>query len=366
MKYIEYSNVIGLMSGTSADGIDVSIVNTNGITLSSTKINRIFPYSEKLKRKIRFIMNNPKYIWSKKSFLKNLENEITNEHINAVNFIKSEYRVKPSVIGFHGQTIYHDSKKKITIQLGSGDLLAKKTKCKVVFNFRKNDILHGGEGAPLAPIYHQCILHRLFGKEIGCIVNIGGVSNLSYIDKDSILGFDVGPGCGLMDEFVKKKCGKDYDEKGLFASRGIADQKIINKFFQNSFFNKSPPKTLDKFEFQEILNDGDFKKLNFLDGIATLTQITATSINIALEQLLHKPRVILIAGGGRHNDFLLKLLQNKTNLKISKIDNYNLDGDYIESELIAYLAVRYLNKLPSTFPSTTGTKTSVICGEIAQ
>ena len=153
-------------------------------------------------------MNNPKYIWSKKTFLKNLEIEITNEHIDAVNFIKSEYNIKPSVIGFHGQTIYHDSKRKISIQLGCGDLLAKKTNCKVIFNFRKNDILHGGEGAPLAPVYHQCILRRLFGKEVGCIINIGGVSNLSYINEDSLLGFDVGPGCGLMDEFVKKKSGR--------------------------------------------------------------------------------------------------------------------------------------------------------------
>ncbi len=366
MKYMEYSNVIGLMSGTSADGIDVSIVNTNGITLSSTKINCIFPYSTKLKRKIRFIMNNPKYIWSKKSFLKNLEIEITNEHIDAVNFIKSEYRVKPSVIGFHGQTIYHDSRNKITIQLGDGELLAKKTNCMVVYDFRSRDILNGGEGAPLAPIYHRCILYKLFGDTTSCIINIGGVSNISYISKNKMIGYDIGPGCGLMDEFVKKNYDIDFDSNGDLASSGIPNQKIVSKFLKNPFFKTPPPKSLDKFEFQKVFNKKDFKNLNKIDGIATLCNITAESISVTLKQLTPKPKFVLIAGGGRHNTHLLELIQNKTDLRISKIDDYNIDGDHIESELIAYLAVRFLNKLPSTYPFTTGTKAPVVCGELAK
>jgi anhydro-N-acetylmuramic acid kinase len=363
MKYLNYSNVIGLMSGTSADGIDISLVNTNGITLSSTKKNHIYPYSTKLKEKIRFIMNNPKYIWSKQSFIKTLEVDITNEHVDAVNFIKSKYGVKPSLIGFHGQTVYHDPKNKLSLQLGSGKLLAKKTNCMVVFNFRSNDIINGGEGAPLAPIYHKCILRKLFGKEASCIVNIGGVSNISYVNEDIMTGFDIGPGCGLMDEFVKKNYGKDFDSNGDLASNGLPSQKIVNNFLKNPFFKKIPPKSIDKFEFQKIFDTKDFIDLSIIDGIATLCSMTAASINMALQQLTPKPKFVLVAGGGRHNNHLLNLIQNKTDLRISKIDEYNIDGDYIEAELIAYLAVRFLNNLPSTYPFTTGAKTPIICGE---
>lgn len=365
MDHSNYSNVIGLMSGTSADGIDISIVNTNGIALSSTKKNYIFPYSTGLKENLRFIMKNPKYIWSKHSFIKNLEIDITNEHADAVSFIKSKYGIKPSLIGFHGQTIYHNPRQKLSVQLGNGDLLANKTNCMVVFNFRSNDISNGGEGAPLAPIYHKSILNNLFGKETSCIINIGGVSNLTYVNKQTVMGYDIGPGCGLMDEFIKVHFNKAFDIDGEFASKGIPNQKIINKFLNNPFFRKLPPKSIDKFEFQKIVNEKDFQNLSILDGISTLCHMTAESINLALHKLIPKPKSILIAGGGRHNKHLIKLIQNKTNLKINTIDDYNIDGDFIEAELIAYLAVRFLNKLPSSFPSTTGAKKPVICGELA-
>ena len=365
MTYSNYSNVIGLMSGTSADGIDVSLVNTNGINLSSAKKNYIFPYSAKLRENIRFIMNNPEYIWSKRSLINDLEVAITNEHADAVNFFKAKYGVEPSLIGFHGQTIYHNSKQKLSIQLGNGKLLAKKTNCMVVFNFRSNDILNGGEGAPLAPIYHKCILNNLFGNDPSCIINIGGVSNLTYVNQKIMTGYDVGPGCGLMDEFVLKHFNKEFDSEGSLASKGIPSKKIINNFLQNPFFEKLPPKSIDKFEFQKIINENDFQNLSILDGISTLCNMTAESINIALQNLIPKPKFVLISGGGRHNNHLLNLIQNKTKLMISTIDDYKIDGDYIEAELIAYLAVRFLNKLPSTYPLTTGVKNPIICGELA-
>jgi len=366
MKEKLYSNVIGLMSGTSADGIDISVVNTNGVTLSSTNKNLIFPYTQSIKKKLRFIMNNPEFIWKKKSFIKNLEICITNEHINAVNFIKTKYKITPSLIGFHGQTIFHDMNKKISIQLGDGKLLSKKTNCKVVFNFRSQDIQNGGEGAPLAPVYHKYILKKLFGETASCMINIGGVSNLSYINNDLISGFDTGPGCGLMDEYMQQHFSKGFDNNGTIASYGISDKKIIKKFMKDPFFFKSSPKSIDKFEFNHIFEDKGFLKLNACDGMATLCNLTAESINVALQQLDNLPKTVLVSGGGRHNNFLLTLIKNKTNLNILKVDDYNFDGDFIESELMAYLAARCLNKMPSTYPSTTGTKFPTICGELAK
>lgn len=364
MKEENFSNVIGLMSGTSADGIDVSIVNTNGITLSSKKENLIYPYSEKTKEKLRFIMKNSDYICKKKSFIEELELSITNEHVNAVNFVKRKYNITPSLIGFHGQTIFHDIQNKISIQLGDGQLLSNKTNCRVVFDFRSQDIKNGGQGAPLAPIYHKFLLQKIFGNTCSSFINIGGVSNISYVNKDIIVGFDTGPGCGLMDEYVKNYMNQDFDRNGEIASMGKPDHKIIKNFLKNSFFKKSPPKSIDKFEFSNILINDEFLRLNFFDGMATLCNITADTINIALNQFDVLPKSILVSGGGRYNSFLLNLIRKKTNLHISLVDDYNLNGDFIESELIAYLAVRNVNKLPSTYPSTTGTKIPTVCGRL--
>jgi anhydro-N-acetylmuramic acid kinase len=364
MKNKLHSNVIGLMSGTSADGIDISIVNTDGVDLSSNNQNLIFPYSENIKKKLRFIMNNPEYIWKKKSLINTLDLSVTKEHIDAVNFVKRKYGIKPSLIGFHGQTIFHDMKKKISIQLGNGRLLSEKTNCKVVFDFRSQDIQNGGEGAPLAPIYHQYILNKLFGKTAACMINIGGVSNLSYVSNELVSGFDTGPGCGLMDEYMQKNFNKHFDEHGTIASFGIPNQKIIKKIMNDSFFKKPPPKSIDKFQFKHIFEDKEFLKLNVFDGMATLCNLTADTISVALQELNPLPKAVLISGGGRHNNLLLTLIKNKTNSNIFKIDDYNFDGDFVESELIAYLAARCLNNLPSTYPFTTGTKFPTICGRL--
>lgn len=365
MKEIKYSNVIGLMSGTSADGIDVSIVNTNGITLSRNKENLIYPYSQNTKEKLRYIMNNTEHIWERKSFLKELELSITNDHIDAVNFVKNKFKITPSLIGFHGQTILHDIQNKISIQLGDGHLLSKKTNCKVIFDFRSQDIKNGGQGAPLAPVYHKFILNKIFGNTCACFINIGGVSNISYVYKDEIQGFDSGPGCGLMDQYIQENLNKDFDKNGKFSSKGKANEKLIKKILKNPFFEKPPPKSIDKFEFKNILSDKEFLKLNFFDGMATLCHITAETISIALDGFDVSPEAVLISGGGRHNNFLMHLIRKKCNLNIYKVEDFNLNGDFIESELIAYLAVRSLNQLPSTYPSTTGTNFPTICGRDA-
>ena len=231
MKEIKYSNVIGLMSGTSADGIDLSIVDTNGITLSRNKENLIYPYSENTKRQLRFIMNNISYILENKSFIRELELSITNDHIDAVNFVKNKFKITPSLIGFHGQTILHDIRNKLSIQLGNGQLLSRKTNCKVIFDFRSQDIKNGGEGAPLAPVYHKFILNEIFGNSCSCFVNIGGVSNITYLNKDYITGFDTGPGCGLMDEYIQKNMDRKSAVAIISWARpmiGFRDSQLLN------------------------------------------------------------------------------------------------------------------------------------------
>jgi anhydro-N-acetylmuramic acid kinase len=224
----------------------------------------------------------------------------------------------------------------------------------VVFNFRSKDLELGGQGAPLAPIYHQFIIEEFNLELPSCILNIGGVSNLTYWDGNKLFGFDTGPGNGLMDNYMSVISDKHFDRNGTLASKGTPDKKVITNFLNHEFFKKTPPKSLDKHSFIEFYNELLKKKYSNADFMATLAELTIESIVSSLKFLPHKVNSVLITGGGYRNIHLMKRLEDRLRLKLLNEKQLGIDFDYIESELIAYLSARSIYKLPITFPSTTG------------
>lgn len=353
------------MSGTSFDGIDASIVYTNGYKIKRTIFNKTFPYSKKTRLLIIKALNSPKSFCTNKIQFQTLSFLITLEHSKAVNKLIRDSKIKPFLIGFHGQTILHNPKDKISIQLGDGELLSKLVKTKVIYNFRLNDIKNGGEGAPIAPIYHQQIIKNKCLTLPSTIINIGGICNITYWDGKNLLGFDVGPGNNLMDQYMAKTFNKKYDNFGKKASKGIINYTLINNFLNNQFYKKSPPKSLERYELTSNHSLKKIYNLDKFDCMATLCALTSFGIKESFRFFPKKPETTVIVGGGQKNKFLVSLIKklNVSNLILTG-DEIDLPSDFIESELIAFLAIRKIKKLPSTFTSTTGVKTETVLGEI--
>jgi len=356
--------IIGLMSGTSIDGIDASLIYSNGRKLKRTKFNLTEPYSRNTKNKILKILEKPKSYLKNIKFLKELEKQITIEHAKVSKKIIGISKIKPKLIGLHGQTIYHDGKSKISIQLGDGKLLSDLLKTNVVYQFRKDDLLLGGEGAPIAPIYHKFLIKNLQLTLPSIILNIGGISNFTYWDGKNIFGFDVGPGNNLMDHFMRVKYNKNFDYNGNIAQKGTPDFELVKKYCSEIFFSKRPPKSLERIS---LIQNKYFKIITQLkpaDCLSTLIEITIKSIELGMKFLPRKVKNILIVGGGASNKYLVGKLRDKLNCNVYLPKDFNLNTHYIEAELIGYLAARKTEKLTSTFPSTTGVKKSTILGTL--
>ena len=349
MKY-DYLNIIGLMTGTSVDGIDISLVQTNGLELKRLNKNYFYEFTKSTKQKLINILNKDiSFNLERKRFL---DEFITNEHYLALKDL--DIVENCDLIGFHGQTIYHNAESKKSIQLGDPRLLSKMLKKNVIFDFRSNDISLGGQGAPLAPIYHKLIIEKLKLELPACIVNIGGVANLTYWDGEKLLGFDTGPGNALMDDYSMKKFKKKFDKNGDIASKGSPINEEVRNFLLQNYFKKIPPKSLDKYSFMKPYKKLILKKYSEYDIMATLLEYTSESIITSLRSLPKKIKSIMITGGGYRNHYLMKNLRGKLNFKIFEEQKPEINFDYIESELIAYLSARSIYKLPITFPSTTG------------
>jgi len=349
---------LGLMSGTSGDGIDVSLVKTDGDKKIEAISFETFPYKNGFKSLLRecLIANRRK----DPHFLHYCEKRLTLLHIDAVkNFLESK-KIKASkidLIGFHGHTVSHGSRgRRFSHQIGDGALLANESGIDVVDDFRSNDIARGGQGAPLAPIFHLAIAKQKPHPVV--FVNIGGVANVTWIDCNTgnFLGFDVGPGNTLIDRWVQRFTGKSFDPHGQYAAMGNVKKNILKTFLANRHFRKKPPKSFDILDF----NFDKFPKLSIEDGAATLTAITAHAIFMAQTYFPQKAHYWFICGGGRKNKFLFSMLKEliekdlKFNVNVSAIEEMGWDGDAIESQAFAYLAVRSIKGMPLTFPSTTG------------
>tara|TARA_X000000950_G_scaffold262650_1_gene334130 strand:- start:445 stop:1569 length:1125 start_codon:yes stop_codon:yes gene_type:complete len=362
---------LGLMSGTSGDGVDASVIRTNGINTYELIKDKYYEYDSdiykdihNLKEKIQKIEHLKKY----NEEINNLERKITIFHAEIVKKLNLS---DETIIGFHGQTIYHNPEEKISKQLGNGNLLNQLTNKNVIYNFRNNDILNGGQGAPLTPIFHKLISLQNQIKLPICFLNIGGISNITVVqckeNLHKLISKDIGPGNCLIDNWVRKNSSKKFDLDGQLASSGIKNE-IIFEQAQELYVNRNNKK---KLSFDT--NDFDIsfvRGLNLEDGVATLTDFTASIIgeelSLTFKSLKKKVREVLLCGGGRKNSILIKKIKDNlpSNINLKLIDDYKIDGDFIESQAFAFLAVRSILKLPISFPNTTGCIKSSTGGEL--
>ena len=355
-----FLNIIGLMTGTSADGIDISLVRTNGLDLERLNKNYFYEYSLNTKNEINDILKCDIYFNLERK--KYLDEFVTREHYCA---LKNLDIVKTcDLIGFHGQTIYHNPDNNISIQLGDPKSLAKLLKKNVVFDFRSNDLKFGGQGAPLAPVYHKFIIEMHDLPLPSCILNIGGVSNITYWDGNNLIGFDTGPGNALMNDYMLNKFNENFDKNGKIASKGTPIKSELEKFLKHDFFKTKPPKSLDRNEFSFQYTELIKKKISVNDIMATLAEFTIESIVKSLEILPKNIDNMIVTGGGYKNTYLMRRLKERLKLKILNEKELGIDFDFIEAELIAYLSARCIYKIPYTFPSTTGVLKPTLGGEL--
>ena len=346
---------LGLMSGTSLDGIDAAILRTDGERVFEFGPNTTVPYYAAFRARLRAILGAAAAGGGQ---LNSVVRDLTVKHASTVRFLLAENGMTASdidLIGFHGHTIWHDPGEGITRQIGDGELLSSLTGISVVDDFRSQDVAAGGQGAPLAPLFHA-VLARDLEKPLA-IVNLGGIANLTWIgpassagEDERILAFDTGPGNAPIDDWTFRLTGKGFDEDGALARAGTADEAIIDAILDHPFFRQPPPKSLDRHTFDLAGLDS----LSPADGAATLTNLTAAAVARARVFLPAAPRRWLVAGGGRHNGALMEALASALDASVETVEAVGWDGDVLEAQAFAYLAVRSRHGLPLSLPETTG------------
>ena len=354
---------LGLMSGTSLDGIDASILISDGENNIDIKRDYYEAYEGKFKRRLEEYIRNIETledIKKSQSEYNNLERKLTLKHSEISKKITNEYNNKVDLIGFHGQTIVHRPNEKYSIQMGDPNLLSQQLKNKVIYNFRKKDIENGGQGAPLSPIYHSKLSKILKISEPNIFLNIGGIANITYVNKNILKAQDIGPGNVLMDKYIKKLKNINYDNDGTIASKGKINFDIVNKYIEFEYYNLKNKHSLNREDF----NFSFIRDLTFEDGLATLTYFTSRIISEFINKSYKENLNIILCGGGRKNKCLIDHLTKLINKKIIKIDEYNINGDFIESQAFAYLAIRSIMKKHISFQETTNVLSSCSGGEL--
>jgi anhydro-N-acetylmuramic acid kinase len=339
---------LGLMSGTSVDGVDVAMIETDGERVEAFGPSLTVPYPDEVRRTIRAAFGAEQANDATRA----AERAVTELHVEAVRRWSAEHGTpleRLDVVGFHGQTITHRPEKRFTWQVGDGGALAKALGVKVVNDLRIDDVKAGGQGAPLVPIYHAALARDL-GKPLA-VVNIGGVANVTWIGGDgALLAFDTGPGNGPIDDWCARRAGQRFDRDGALAVAGKVDRARLERFSEHRYFARTPPKSLDRADFTDSWADG----LSVVDGAATLTYGTARAIALAARHFPSPPTVWVISGGGARNPTLLSVIAEETRSKILTAAELGWNGDALEAQAFAFLAVRFLRGLPITFPGTTG------------
>ncbi len=355
---------IGLMSGTSMDGIDAAILETDGNGKVTAGLSRSIPCPGDLKEHLWRAVAAASDLddrLARPGPLRETERAVTAAHAEAVAGLLSEAGLTAAdvdVIGFHGQTILHRPEQGLTVQLGDGAELARSTGIDVVSDFRANDMAHGGEGAPFAPVYHRALARRLDVAPV-VFLNLGGVANVTWIDgEEPLIAFDTGPANGLIDQWMAARTGKSMDEGGAMAASGKVDPELLSRMLEHSYFLHKPPKSLDRFDFSIDPVQG----LADADGAATLTAFTAASVAMATAHLPAPPQLWIACGGGRHNPALMNELGSRLDAPVKSAEDVGMRGDAIEAEAFAYMAARSLKGLPLSFPGTTGVSEPVTGG----
>jgi anhydro-N-acetylmuramic acid kinase len=334
----------------------VALLDTDGDCELRHGPTASFAYPAEVKAKLRTALSEAKGLserGSRPGSLGEVERELTELNADAVDrFLRANGVDKGQIdiIGYHGQTVLHDAPRRLTVQLGDGRLLAERTGVDVVFDLRAADVAAGGQGAPLVPVYHRALAGHV--PELpAAFLNIGGVANVTWIGRDGrMLAFDTGPGNALIDDWVLARTGAGHDEGGALAAAGKCDNDVLQALLTNSYFGMPPPKSLDRNDFTAAPLD----RLSLEDGAATLTAFTAAAIGRAREHMPEEPRIWVVCGGGRKNKTLMGMIASRVQNAVVPAEALALDGDFIEAEAWAYLAVRSALKLPITFPETTG------------
>jgi anhydro-N-acetylmuramic acid kinase len=358
---------IGLMSGTSLDGIDVALIRTDGERAVEHGPARTYPYDETQRGLLKDAMAEASALTGRTArpgCLAAAERAITGWHVAAVAAFSRECNITPSeidIIGFHGQTVFHRPEVRLTVQLGDGAVLARSTGIAVVHDLRAADVAAGGQGAPLVPVYHQALAMKLEERPIA-FVNIGGVANVTWIGKDgSLIAFDTGPGNALLNDWAMRHTGVPQDTDGALALKGKVSEEVLEAALALPFFGQPPPKSLDRNAFEGLSLAG----LSPEDGAATLVEFTKFGIMLANDWYPSPPKRWIVCGGGRHNPAIMAALPGRPEV-FQTAEQAGFDGDAMEAEAWAYLAVRSLRGLPLTFPGTTGAPRALTGGVLVR
>jgi anhydro-N-acetylmuramic acid kinase len=352
---------IGAISGTSMDGIDVSVVTTDGRDVVVPGPGRTYGYAPALRTKLLDFIRDP--VRAETDPLDDLEAEVTAAHVEAVEIFMREHgysAVAVALAGLHGQTVWHNPAKRFTRQLMRGDVAAKRLGIDTVTRFRHADVAAGGQGAPFAPLYHRALAAKL--PQPVMVLNWGGVGNITYIDGDTVIAFDTGPASALLDDWVLRRCGVAFDDGGRIAATGHVDTAILTALMANPYFALAAPKSLDRQEFHARAKIAE--SLSDTDGAATLAAFTVAATAAALEHVPKRPVRWLVTGGGRLNQHLMSALQTKLGAAVEPVETVGWQGDHIEAQCFGYLAVRSALGLPLSRPTTTGVPTALTGGEI--
>jgi anhydro-N-acetylmuramic acid kinase len=361
---------IGLMSGTSLDGIDVALIDTDGEEVSHFGPTSYRRYSESERAPLRAALAAAVDVTDRAArpgVLAEAEALITRLHGEAVDAFLQAHRIDRQtidVVGFHGQTLLHRPEDRLTIQIGDGATLAAMLGLPVVFDFRAADVAAGGQGAPLVPVFHRALVAQLDRPRPVAVLNIGGVANVTYCDRDEPVACDTGPGNALIDDFMRARTGASLDHNGEQAADGRVDEALIARMLAAPFFDAPPPKSLDRNAFAFV--NLDLPAYTVPDGAATLAGLTAASVARVVPRLPRPPRTWIVAGGGARNRTLMRMLAERlAPASVETADAVGWSADALEAQAFAYLAVRTLRGLPITFPRTTGVARPMTGGVVA-
>jgi anhydro-N-acetylmuramic acid kinase len=366
---MSFLTAIGLMSGTSLDGVDVALIETDGERIKRQGPVGYRPYSPQEQSLLRRALGEAAVLserTARPGVLAEAEALVTRAHAEAVEDFIAKNKIEKSkiaIVGFHGQTVLHRPRKRLTVQIGDGAALAKRILMPVAFDFRAADVAAGGEGAPFVPAYHRALVEKLDVARPVAVVNIGGVANITLIDGDhDPIAFDTGPGNAPIDDLVRARTGAAHDFDGKLAAKGQVDENIVARVLADPFFALPPPKSLDRAAFASL----PLASLSIGDAAATATATVAASIARALDHLPAKPATIVIVGGGARNATLMSMLRERLGATVLRGDDVGWSADAIEAQAFAYLAVRTLKGLPLTFPTTTGVPRAMTGGVVAR
>jgi anhydro-N-acetylmuramic acid kinase len=360
---------IGLMSGTSLDGVDVAVIETDGRRVKAFGPSGYRPYTDVERRLLLQALTEAVHLQEREArpgILLEAERVVTMAHAEAIAAFKAQNHIAAEdidIVGFHGQTVLHRPAEKMTVQIGNAAALAKAIHIPVMHDFRAADVAAGGQGAPLVPVYHRALAQSLGREGPIVVLNIGGVSNITYIDGDVLIACDTGPGNALLDDFMQRTISQRFDCDGRMAAQGTVDAAWVAEGLNDPFFALPPPKSLDRNHFAKRL----LRNVSPTDGAATLTAFTVGAIARIVPLLPKRPQSWVVAGGGARNLTMMRMLRERLSpASVEAADALGWSTDAIEAQAFGFLAARGLKGLPLSYPATTGVPIPMTGGIVAR